>query len=251
MMTSSTRNKWISAAAVIVILAVWKIVSLYYNSNVILPSPEDTFLSLCKLVVDKNFLAVVGTTVLRGLIGFAIAGVLGVVIGIFAGLYSGFKAFINPFIVIIRSIPVIAVTLLALIWFVPNAVPVFIGLLTMFPMVCTNVISGIESVNKNLVEMAKFYRVNKIKVICELYIPAIAPFIFSGLSNAFGIGWRAIIIGEVLSQPKYGIGAMMQMSQTYLKVDVLIAWTVVAVLLSYLFESIIRIIERKTIKWRS
>ena len=76
------------------------------------------------------------------------------------------------------------------------------------------------------------------------------PFIISGASSAMGIGWRAIIIGEVLSQPKYGIGTVMQSAQTFLNVDAVIAWTIVAVIISYGFEKIIRWSERKLIVWR-
>lgn len=84
----------------------------------------------------------------------------------------------------------------------------------------------------------------------ELYIPAILPFIISGASSAIGFGWRAIITGEVLSQPEFGIGTLMQAAQTFLNVDAVIAWTIVAVIISYGFEIIIRLIERKIIVWR-
>ena len=144
----------------------------------------------------------------------------------------------------------IALILLALIWLSPGSVPVFIALLTMFPFICTNVIDGINSVDQELVDMATFYRVGRNRIIRELYIPAIMPFIISGASSAMGIGWRAIITGEVLSQPKYGIGTLMQGAQTFLNVDAVIAWTILAVIISYGFEKVIRWSERKLIVWR-
>ena len=98
---------------------------------------------------------------------------------------------------------------------------------------------------------SKFYKVSNKRIIREIYIPAITPFIFGGISNAVGIGWRAIIIGEVLGQPKYGIGTQMQNAQTFLKVDVLIAWTFVVIILSYLFELLVRWVERKLVIWKS
>jgi NitT/TauT family transport system permease protein len=121
----------------------------------------------------------------------------------------------------------------------------------MFPFITTNVSDGIRSIDRDLVTMAEFYKVKRERIIRELYIPAITPFIVSGASSALGIGWRAIIIGEVLSQPEYGIGTMMQNAQTFLNIDAVIAWTIVAVLISYGFEKIIRLIERKFITWRT
>jgi len=65
-----------------------------------------------------------------------------------------------------------------------------------------------------------------------------------------GFGWRAIIIGEVLSQPQFGIGTAMQTAQTYLLVKEVIAWTIIAIIISYFFEMLLRRVERKIVVWR-
>ncbi len=245
-----TKKQYISFASVAVMLIVWKTLAIFFDSDFIVPQPEDTFLTVVKLFGDGSFVLIAGTTILRGLVGFIISGILGMGVGILAGISPGFNAFINPMLVTIRSIPVIALLLLALIWFSPNVVPVFIGMLTMFPFICTNVVEGIKSVDPGLIEMARFYKVGKRRIISEVYIPAIMPFIISGASSAMGIGWRAIIIGEVLSMPQYGIGTRMQSAQTFLNVEAVIAWTLIAVLLSYGFEKIIRWGERKIVTWK-
>jgi len=245
-----SKNKIISFISVLLLLVIWKIISIIYNSDLILPSPETTLISILKLVLSKNFLLIVGITILRGLIGFSISILLGVALGIFAGVNETFHAFLKPILISIRSTPVISLILLALIWFKINTVPIFIGFLTMFPFICTNVIDGIRNVDKDLIEMSHFYKLNKINIVKNLYIPAITPYIFSGASSAMGIGWRAIIIGEVLSQPQYGIGTFMQTAQTYLLVNEVIAWTLIAIGISYMFEVLIRKIEKLIIDWK-
>lgn len=117
-------------------------------------------------------------------------------------------------------------------------------------MIFTNIIEGMRNVDTKLIEMAKFYKVEQKRIVTEVYIPAIAPFVTSGISSAIGIGWRAIIVGEVLSQPEFGIGTSMHSAQSFLNVDVLIAWTFIAVMLSYVFEYLIKFMERKMIRWR-
>ncbi|MDD4107453.1 MAG: ABC transporter permease subunit [Prolixibacteraceae bacterium] len=250
MKISFTKKHYIGFASVISILIVWKIMALYFDSDFVVPQPEDTFFTVVELFGSAGFLKAAGSTVIRGITGFVISAVLGIGVGIIAGINSGFNAFINPILIMIRSTPVISLILLALIWFSSGMVPVFIAMLTMFPFICTNVVDGIRSVDKGLVEMARFYNVGKHKIITGVYIPAIMPFIISGASSAMGIGWRAIIIGEVLSQPRYGIGTTMQAAQTFLNVDEVIAWTIIAVLISYIFEKIIRWSEHKIVIWR-
>ena len=249
MKISFTKKQYLGFASVALMLVVWQLLAIYFDSDFIMPSPGKTFLTVTKLFTDPDFISVVSMTILRGLAGFFISAFLGLALGVIAGMSPGFNAFLSPVLITVRSVPVIALILLALIWFSPGSVPVFIAFLTMFPFICTNVIDGIRSVDKDIIEMARFYRISRRRIISEVYIPAIMPFIISGASSAMGIGWRAIIIGEVLSQPKYGIGTMMQAQQTYLNVDAVIAWTIIAVLISYGFEKLIRWSERKIVVW--
>lgn len=250
MKVSITKTQYISLLSVTFMLVVWKLLAMHFKSDFILPSPEKTFVTTIALFAEKQFVAIVGATILRGLIGFVISLIFGVGLGIWAGISPGFNAFLKPILVTIRSTPVIALILLALIWLNSSSVPIFIAILTMFPFICTNVIDGIRSVDNNLVEMAYFYRVKQLRIVREVYIPAIMPFIISGASSAMGIGWRAIIIGEVLSQPQFGVGTVMQSAQTFLNVDAVIAWTIIAVIVSYLFEKVIRWSERKIVTWK-
>ncbi len=245
-----SKNKLISLLSVCTILIVWKIFSLIYKSELILPSPESTLVATIKLITSKSFFRIISLTIFRGIIGFAISFILGIAMGIWAGINDNFNSFLKPILVTIRSVPVISLILLALIWFNVDLVPIFIGFLTMFPFICTNVIDGIRNVDKDLIQMCNTYRIKKKKVIREVYLPAITPFIFSGASSAMGIGWRAIIIGEVLSQPQWGIGTFMQSAQTFLLVKEVIAWTIIAVFISYFFEFIIRKIEQQIVVWK-
>jgi NitT/TauT family transport system permease protein len=250
MKISITGKQFWGFASVVFLLAVWKIISVLVGSGFVLPSPEKTLLTTFTLFGEKEFLSVVGSTLLRSLAGFALSVIPGIALGVLAGMHPNFNAFLQPILITIRSVPVIALILLALIWFTPGSVPVFIAFLTMFPFICINVIDGMKSMDRDLTEMATFYRVGRSRMIRELYIPGIMPFIISGASSAIGIGWRAIITGEVLSQPRYGIGTLMHEAQTFLNVDAVIAWTILAVILSFGFEKTIRWFERRTFAWK-
>lgn len=250
MKNNNSVKRIISIVSILVLIGLWKFISVLYQSDAILPSPESTLITTLKLFISKNFLKVIGATLLRGIVGFVISFVLGVSLGILAGVNKYVNAFLNPILVTIRSTPVISLILLALIWFKVDYVAIFIAFLTMFPFICTNVIDGIKNVDQDLVAMSKVYKINQQKITREVYLPAITPFIFSGASSAMGFGWRAIIIGEVLSQPQLGIGTLMQTAQTYLLVNEVIAWTIIAVIISYLFELGIRKTEQLIVNWR-
>ncbi len=245
-----TRYRLISIFAILFLLGIWKLISVLAGSSQIVPSPGQTFIAVIDIVSRENFLPSVGNTILRGLAGFCIALALAFLLGIPAGMSRAVFIFINPVLVAIRSTPVISLILLIIIWAGNELVPVFIAVLTMFPIICVNIIEGIRHVDKSLVEMGHVYKVSKRRILTGISIPSILPFLTGGISNALGFGWRAIIIGEVLSQPLMGIGTRMQDAQIFLMVSELIAWTLVAIVISYIFEAIMRFTEKKIVTWK-
>jgi NitT/TauT family transport system permease protein len=245
-----TKHKLISFFAVFILLAAWQVIAMSSGSSQILPSPLQTLESLKEIVISKTFLPSIGSTVIRGLAGFFIALALALLLGIPAGLSKPFFLFLNPVLVTVRSTPVISIILLAIIWLGSQKVPVFIAILTMFPIMCGNIIEGIKNVDKSLIEMARVHKVKNARILLHISLPSIIPFLTGGISNALGFGWRAIIIGEVLAQPSMGIGTRMQDAQIFLQVGDLIAWTLIAILISYFFESIMRLIESKYVTWK-
>jgi NitT/TauT family transport system permease protein len=245
-----TKNRIINIFAVTLLFFIWKLVSLWVGSEQLVPSPEKTILAIIDVVSRESFWPSLLTTIGRGILGFVISVVLAVLMGIPAGINSTFFLFINPLLVTFRSTPVISIILLAIIWLGNEMVPVFIAVLTMFPIICTNIIDGIRNVDKDLIEMGTTYRVTKRRIIRDIYLPSISPFLTSGISNALGFGWRAIIIGEVLAQPRFGVGTQMQNAQIFLQVSELIAWTLIAILVSSLFEFFVRIAEKKLVRWK-
>ncbi len=250
MKISFSKNNWFAIAGIIIMILIWEILSRNLGSRNILPGPWFTLNTLISLLGEASFYKSLGATLLRGLIGFLLAIIVSLLIGIPSGLNKKAEAFFSPFLVTIRSTPVISIILLAIIWLRVEKVPVFIGFITMFPILSTNLSAGIKEVDKGLLEMAQIYKVKTWRIFSDIYLPSISPFLFSGLLTSVGFGWRAVIIGEVLSQPKYGIGSMMQDAQSYLLVAELISWTLVAVVIGFIFEKSLTSIGEKTTKWK-
>ena len=246
-----TRNHLVSLAVASLLLVIWEILSRALGSGQILPGPVDSLSTLFRMTGSGDFYQSLGLTLLRGFIGFALALAAALLLGIPAGLNSVFEAAVRPLIVTVRSTPVISFILLALIWFRVNQVPIFIGFLTMFPILTTNISQGIRHTDPAYIQMARLYAIKPGRILKEIYFPSILPWLFSGISTAIGFGWRSVIIGEVLSQPEYGIGSMMQESQSFLLVSEVIAWTLVAVMVGALFEWFVNRVEKSLIRWKT
>ena len=222
---------------------VWQLIAFQIGFPAIFPSLVGLLKETGRLVTSENFFIEITFTILRGLIGIAFAFVLAFLLATIAAFSSFWKTFLHPIIVVSRSIPVISLVLIALLWFSPPQLPVFIALITMFPILYQNILTGLEQTDKRYLEMATVFGKSKFNQYFKIYLPSAKVLIYDGIKTAMGFGWRAIIIGEVLAQPIHGIGTSMKQAQAYINVSELIAWTVIAVGISYLFEFIIRQIQ--------
>ncbi|GAB1457441.1 hypothetical protein MASR2M48_27490 [Spirochaetota bacterium] len=121
--------------AVAVILAVWKLAAVGIGTDIILPPPERVLTTLFEVIASDKFASSLGATILRGLAAFGISMLLGVAAGFAAGVSPRFESFMGPGLTIIRATPVLAVILIALIWFPSGVVPVFSAVIMAFPVV--------------------------------------------------------------------------------------------------------------------
>lgn len=230
--------------SIVTILFLWQIVAITVGYYAIFPTLDLLFVESFRLITNSGFYEALAATIFRGFVGFALSFLLSLFTGSVAVHFPFWKKFLHPYIVIIRSVPVISVVLVALLWFSPTQLPVFIALLTMFPVLYQSVVNGFEHVDSRLIEMSTVYGFSPWYTFRKIYLPSAKPLIIGGLSTALGFGWRAIIIGEVLAQPLHGIGSGMKLAQVYLNVSELFAWTLAAVVVSYIFDISIHLLSK-------
>jgi NitT/TauT family transport system permease protein len=245
MRVPNTSHKWIGGLAIILVLLVWQISATRIRMPLILPTPGEALIQIATLIVTNNFWHHLGATLSRGLIGFGLSLLAGLVIGLFAGRNTWIAAFFRPLIILMRSTPVMSVIILALIWFKRDTVPIFVTFLMAFPIVVQNIIEGVQGIEKDLLEMVTTYRVCNRQRFTKLYLPSLAPFLAAGISAGLGITWKVLIAAEVLAYPTWGIGAQMDTARVYLQTDKVFAWTLVVVSLGLVFDYLLDFLLKK------
>jgi NitT/TauT family transport system permease protein len=237
------KNRLITAASILVLIVLWKLLSLIIGSEIILPSPESTFGALFGLMMEEGFFRTISFTLKRGIMGFLFSATAALIIGIAAGENRFIFNLLKPLLTVIKTVPVLSIVLLAIIWLSTENVPVFVCFLVVFPIISGNVIEGIKNVDPHLLEMAEIYGVSKWKIIFQVYIPSLIPYLLAGLSTAAGVTWKAVIAAEVISMPRAAIGTGMQFAQIQLNTADLFAWTIVAIIISTISESLLLTVQ--------
>lgn len=238
------KKKLPALLAVLFLLIVWEIIAWPVNKPEIVPSVSRLLMALGELIVSPSFYQSVGVTILRGLAGMSLSLVTACVFAFLFTRYSWLYEFFRPLLAIMRSIPVVSFILLALIYLHPESIPLLIAFLVMFPLLTENLTKGLLHLHPGYKMMAEVFLIKGKNKVLQVYYPQLKPFLFSGLASAMGFGWRAIIMGEVLSQCTSGIGSEMKRAQIFIEVPELLAWTIIAILISFIFDKGISRLEK-------
>ncbi|MBN2048980.1 MAG: ABC transporter permease subunit [Spirochaetales bacterium] len=235
-----SKTRLIGFLSLLLILLLWKLLSFFLKADIILPPPEKAFTVFLAFIRRRAFWAAVGATVLRGAAGFFLSFIAGTLVGLAAGANTLVHAFIRFPLQIIRSTPVMSVILLAVMWFSSDAVPVFVAFLMSFPIVCQNVLQGTLHVDPALLEMAAVYRLSRRDTLLHISFPAVLPYLGAAATATLGLTWKVVIAAEVLSLPLKAVGTGMQFAQINLEAAEVFAWTITAILLSFLSEELMK-----------
>ena len=165
----------------------WQIISFSIGYPQIFPSLYNLAKQIFVLFSSPDFLIIIIATIIRGLAGFMFAIILAFIIALISNFSSFWKNFFHPIIVLTRSIPVISFVLLAILWFSPTRLPAFIALLTMFPILVQNILTGLEQTDRKWIEMAQVFGKSKIYQFFTIYLPASKSGILAVRSSTSGL----------------------------------------------------------------
>jgi NitT/TauT family transport system permease protein len=217
-------------------LAVWQIASMLVNRSLYMPSPAETFTALSRIVVTEKFWLDVAFTFYRVVFGIAISFVSGIALAYLASRWSVLETLLGPAVTAVKSTPVASVIILALVWFDSSFVPVFSCVLLCFPIFYTNTLSGIKSVDKDLLEMAAVFGVRHKRVLTGISVPSVLPNVYSALSICLGFSWKSVVAAEVLASSKHSMGYNLYTTKLSLETPELFAWTLTIIIVSIIVE---------------
>lgn len=229
----------LTCLSVLLIPVAWQLLSWQMAQPQLIPSFPDLMQALLRVVSSPGFLVSIGTTLLRACVGLLLSLAAASITAFLLNRSEAIRFLFMPWLSLLRSVPVISFILLALIFLNSEMIPLLIAFLTMYPLLTENLLKGLMNRRDSWKMLARQFHLNAWNRLFQINYPQLKPYLFSGLASAVGFGWRAIIMGEVLSQCVDGIGKRMKEAQVFIDVPELIAWTLVAIVLSWLTDKLI------------
>lgn len=224
--------------SILLALGVWHLLALLLDRSILLVTPAAVMSRLITLLPEPDFIQAVSYSFLRIARGFGLALVVGSLLAVAAGRHPLLDVALQPYIQIIKSVPVASFIILCLIWLSSSSLSIFISFLMVLPIVYANMLAGIRSTDEKLLEMAGLFRMSWWRKLRYIHLPHLKPFVLSACSVSIGLAWKAGIAAEVIGIPAGSIGEKLYEAKVYLNSADLFAWTAVIVLVSVGFEKL-------------
>lgn len=181
--------------------------------------------------------------------GFALAAVFALTLGILIGRVPVARQMLDPFLQVMRPIPVTAWLPLSMILFGLGArsafVLVFLG--AFYP-ILLNTVLGVKSVDPKLLEAASMLGCRGSSQFSRVVLPAALPSIFTGLRLGLGLAWFVIVVGEMTGVPQ-GLGAVIMDGRTLSRTELVICGMIIIGIAGFVSDAIVLAIGRRLLRW--
>ena len=209
-------NKFVLfALGILFVIALWFVLSLCFDINGgIFPSPIATFKEFGTLLTDPYSFQCLGYSFLRMIIGFSISFLAALVVGIFAGNHQEVYDFLKPLMVVIKSIPTVALVFLFVVLITPRNAPIFVVIVICFPILYEAVAGGFRKVEKDLVDASQVDGANYFDRVLFIKLPLSIPYIVIGIASSFSLSFKLEIMAEVITgYTRNGLGSVIHYTQ--------------------------------------
>ena len=231
-------NKVKYALAAAFWIAAWQVLAWVVGNQILLAGPVDVIATLARDCTTSAFWLAIGFSLARIASGFAIAFTLAIVASIVAWRLSAFEALLAPLVTFVKSVPVVCIIVLLLVWTGAANVSVVAVALMVFPPVYFSTLEGLKQTSEDMRQMLDVFAVSPLGRLRYYYLPAVMPYIVSAAKVVVGIAWKSGVAAEVIGIPGGSVGAGIYSAKIGLDTARLFSWTAAVVGLSALSEKL-------------
>jgi NitT/TauT family transport system permease protein len=188
-------------------------------------------------------------TLIETLLGFLLGATVALTLGIGIGLSRRVEYFLYPFIVMIQSMPKVALAPLIIVWFglgltskVVNA-----ALVAFFPLM-VNTIVGLRSTDEDRLNLMKSLAATRGQIFWMLQLPNAMPYVFAGLEVAMIFALTGSIVAEFVGAQS-GLGMLIQSMNFTMDVAGQFSVLFILSMVGLLLNSLVAFARRRVLFW--
>jgi NitT/TauT family transport system permease protein len=238
-------------ALIVIFLVVWQsLASFEIVSPFWISSPDLVVLEIWRLTVSGQLLGDVTVTVVEALIAFVISSGLGIASGLVLSRYPFWDEVMAPFIIVLNSLPRIALAPLIILWFgIGMTAKIVTAFTLVYFILLVNTLSGAKNVDNDILTIARLMGASDRILLRKVILPSAAPWIIAGLNLGITYSLLGVIVAEILASNQ-GLGYLIESAAGNFNTAGVFAGLIVLSVVTWVLSWVMRRIEARVLRWK-
>jgi ABC-type nitrate/sulfonate/bicarbonate transport system permease component len=213
------------------------------------PPVSVILVTLMRGILSGDLVQVIGPTLYRFALGYAIGISAGAIVGFAFALLQFLRRMFEPIIELLRPIPAPAlVPPLVLFLGVDDLMKVTIIAVTAFFPVAINTMQGASGVEPTYLSVARTFRTSRARVLLQIIVPGTLPYVLAGMRISLALALVVTVVSEMIAGAS-GIGYYLILMQYAVRSADMYAAIFVIAALGCVFNALFVAVERRLIFW--
>ena len=244
---------WPRAAAIGAVLLLWWAVSASGLFIVaVLPPPGEALRAFADTFAQdsppnrESLVQATQASVIRLIVGLGIGVLIGTIFGLAMAASTAIQRSLGSLMSGLQALPSISWLPLAIIWFGLNERAIlFVVIIASIPAVAIAAASAIRLVPPLLVRAGRTLGAKRGTLYARVVLPAAVPAYVAGLQSAWALGWRALMAGELISTGGRGLGHLLDANRQLTSTSNIFAVMLMIIIVGMAVESLFGIVDRR------
>ena len=234
---------------VVVFLAIWEYLAYKgYINTFIYSSPSRMLSTIKELIVTNNLFNHIWKTLYEIIISFILGASLGIIIAIILYEFKYLAKIVEPFLILLNSMPKVALGPLIIIIAGANIKSVIVmALLINLIVTIITIYNGFKNTEQNKIKLLQSFKASRLQILFYLVLPNSFNIIVSSLKLNVSMTLIGVIMGEFLVS-KEGIGYIIIYGKQIFNLDYVMTGILLLAIISYIIYKLIIILEKKLLK---
>jgi NitT/TauT family transport system permease protein len=217
----------------------------------VLPAPGAVLAGLGAITVSGDIWRHTGASLYRIALGFGGALAAALALGLAAFVSEIARTVVRDLLAVLNATSVFVWIVLSLIWFgLTDLAPIFTTFMITLPVLASNLVEGVESVDPRLLEMGAVYRLSDGQTFTAIVVPWTVPHLVAGMRVGFGLALKVSVVAEIFGVTS-GIGYIMNLNREILATQMVFAWAAVMIAIMLVADTLVfGPLARRLSRWR-
>jgi NitT/TauT family transport system permease protein len=215
----------------------------------IIPTVTDLAREFARMVQRNNLLVHVFSTVTIATAGFVIGSFLGAAMGYILGMSVFIEKVLSPYILGLQIAPKVAFAPLFIMWLGYNAWPkLIVTILVVFFPILVNVLQSMKTVDRDLINLARAYSMNRLQIFWKIEVPASMPALMAGLRIGATLAVIGVTVGELVGG-NTGLGYLITFGEGQANTAMVFNAIVLLTLIGIVLYGVVAMIEARVLHY--